>query len=113
MVPLVKPLRFRGSALRDLRDFPEPARREAGYELDRVQNGLMPSDWKPLGSVGRGVQEIRIRDDSGAFRVVYVARLQDAVYVLHCFQKKTQQTRAADLDLASQRYADLIRELAP
>lgn len=107
----MKPLRFRGTALRDLQAFPSAARREAGYQLDRVQNGQAPSDWKPLAAVGQGVQEIRIRDDAGAFRVIYIARLADAIYVLHCFQKKTQKTARADLELAAKRYGDLMKEL--
>ena len=64
-----------------------------------------------MNTVGRGVREIRIRDTAGAFRVLYVAKFDDAVYVLHCFQKKTQKTRKADLDLATQRYRDLLKEL--
>ncbi len=106
-----KPVEFRGSALADLRSFPQAARREAGYQLDRVQRGREPDDWKPINSVGRGVKEIRIRDASGAFRVLYVAKFAEAIYVLHCFQKKTQKTRKADLDLAGQRYRDLLKEL--
>lgn len=107
----MKVLNFRGSALTDLRAFPESARREAGYQLDKVQHGLEPSDWKPMPTVGRGVQEIRVWDEAGAFRVIYVAKFADAVYVLHCFQKKTQKTRKADLETAAQRYADLVKEL--
>lgn len=86
-----KPVEFRGSSLDDLRAFPLAAKREAGHQNDQVQNGREPDDWKPLSIVGRGVKEIRIRDASGAFRVVYLARLADAVYVLHCFQKKTEK----------------------
>ncbi len=107
----MKVLKFHGSALGDLRAFPAAARRDAGYQLDKVQHGLMPSDWKPMPTIGIGVQEIRIRDESGAFRVIYVAKFADAVHVLHCFQKKTQKTSTADLDLAAKRYADLAREL--
>jgi len=107
----MKALMFRGSALDDLRDFPISARREAGYQLDRVQNEQTPTDWKPMATVGKGVQEIRIRDEAGAFRVIYVAKFADAVYVLHCFQKKTQKTGKSDLDLAAKRYADLVKEL--
>jgi phage-related protein len=109
--PDVKFLKFRASSLQDLRDFPETARREAGYQLDRVQNGFEPDDFKPMPEVGSGVQEIRIKDESGIYRVLYVAKFLDAVYVLHCFQKKTQKTAKADIDLASKRYADLLKEL--
>jgi len=107
----MKHLRFRGSALDDLRAFPETARQEAGYQLDKVQNGFEPADWKPMNTVGPGVKELRIRDAAGAFRVIYVAKFADAVYVLHCFQKKTEKTAKADLDLAARRYRDLVKEL--
>jgi phage-related protein len=106
-----KPIEFRGSALEDLRAFPAAARRAAGYQLDRVQRGREPDDWKPMNSVGQGAREIRIRDNKGAFRVLFVAKFEDAVYVLHCFQKKTQKTGKPDLELASQRYRDLVKEL--
>jgi phage-related protein len=106
-----KPVEFRGSALEDLRAFPQAVRREAGYQLDQVQHGREPDDWKPINTVGQGVREIRIRDAARAFRVLYVAKFEDAVYVLHCFQKKAQKTRKADLDLASRRYRDLMKEL--
>ncbi len=107
----MKVLMFRGSALNDLRAFPESARREAGYQLDKVQNEQAPTDWKPMGTVGKGVQEIRIRDEAGAYRVLYVAKFAEAVYVLHCFQKKSQKTSRSDLDLAAKRYSDLVKEL--
>jgi phage-related protein len=107
----MKMLKFRGSALNDLRAFPNSVRREAGYQLDKVQNEQAPSDWKPMATIGKGVQEIRIRDEVGAFRVIYVAKFVDAVYVLHCFQKKTQKTSKTDLDLAVKRYGDLMKEL--
>ncbi|MGA2058343.1 MAG: type II toxin-antitoxin system RelE/ParE family toxin [Bradyrhizobium sp.] len=107
-----KPVEFRGSALDDLRGFPQAARREAGYQLDQIQRGREPDDWKPMNAVGRGVREIRIRDAAGAFRVLYVAKFDDAVYVLHCFQKKTQKTSKADVNLAAQRYRDLLKELS-
>jgi len=74
-----KLVKFLGSALADLRAFPAGARREAGYQRDKVQNSLDPSDGKPMGTVGPGVREIRIREDSGAFRVLYVAKFGDAV----------------------------------
>lgn len=107
----MKVLMFRGGALNDLRACPESARREAGYQLDKVQNEQAPNDWKPMGTVGKGVQEIRIRDEAGAFRIIYVAKFAEAVYVLHCFQKKSQKTSRSDLDLAAKRYNDLVKEL--
>ena len=106
-----KPVEFRASSLDDLRAFPVMARREAGYQIDRVQNGHEPDDWKPMSSIGAGVQEIRIRDAAGAFRVVYVAKFTDAIYVLHCFQKKTMKTSKTDLDFAESRYRELLKEL--
>lgn len=107
-----KPVEFRGSSLDDLRAFPTDARREAGHQIDLVQNGVGPDDWKPMSAtVGPGVKEIRIRDEAGAFRVIYVARFNDAIYVLHCFQKKTAQTSKRDIDLAAKRYRDLKKEL--
>jgi len=107
----VKSVNFRGSSLDDLRSFPLSARREAGYQIDRVQHGQEPDDWKPMPSIGQGVREIRVRDVAGAFRVVYLAKFVDAVYVLHCFQKKTQRTGKPDLDLAESRYRELLKEL--
>lgn len=106
----MKPISFRGNSLDDLRQFPLDARREAGYQIDRVQNGLEPSDWKPMNSVGQGVKEIRIRDADGAFRVIYLAKLADAVHVLHCFQKKSEKTTEADIELARERFRALMGE---
>src|SRR5258705_9183406 len=96
-----KPIEFRGSALDDLRAFPTAAKREAGYQLDQIQQGRNPDDWKPMSSVGQGVYELRIRETNGAFRVIYVAKFASAIYVLHCFQKKTQKTSRDDLALAT------------
>lgn len=88
----------------------ESVRRDAGFQLDKVQRGRDPDDWKPMRSIGPGVKEIRIRDGAGAFRVIYLAILADAVYVLHCFQKKSEQTRNRDIQLARTRYKDLMGE---
>jgi phage-related protein len=99
----LKPIAFLGDALDVVRAFPEGARKEAGVQLHKVQQGLLPSDWKPMRTVGPGVAEIRIHDDAGAFRVVYVATREDAIYVLHAFQKKTQRTTKRDLDLGAAR----------
>ena len=106
----MKPVEFCGDSLTALRDFPQSARREAGFQLDLVQRGLEPNDWKAMNTVGQGVREIRIRDERGAFRVIYVARLKHALYVLHCFQKKSQKTSNMDLELARRRYKELLRE---
>lgn len=111
-MPPSKPVAFLGTSLDDLRAFPPSAKREAGYQIDQVQNGLDPDDWKPMNTVGQGVREIRVRDSEGAFRVIYIAKFADAVYVIHCFQKKTQKTNKADIDLASKRYRDLLQELS-
>lgn len=106
----MKALRFLGSALSDLRAFPETPRRDVGYQLDKVQHGHDPSDWKPMPTVGKGAYEIRVRDETGAFRVIYVAKFADAIYVLHCFQKKTQKTDKTDINIAAKRYGELLRE---
>lgn len=102
-----KPVVWVGTALEDLRTFPEEARRRVGYELHQVQIGLAPSDWKPLSTVGSGVREIRIHV-GGEFRLVYVAKLEEAVYVLHAFEKKTRRSRKRDTDLARSRLAIVL-----
>ena len=107
----MKPMRFMGSAKDDLSAFPKPVRIRAGHELFMVQVGRDPDDWKPMSTVGPGACEIRVRDQAGAFRVIYVARFEDAVYVLHAFQKKSQKTSQADVRLARRRYRD-ARDLA-
>lgn len=99
----MKRLEFLGDSLEQLRNFPEMARKEAGVQLHKVQQGIQPSDWKPMTSVGQGVREIRIRDEAGIFRVLYITKIEDTVYVLHAFQKKTQQMAKRDLDLAATR----------
>jgi phage-related protein len=106
----MKPITFLGDSLEALRAFPQEARRESGFQLDRVQHGLMPENWKPMKSIGPGVSEIRVRAEGGAFRVLYVAIFPEAVYVLHAFQKKTQKTAKADLNLATTRYKALRKE---
>lgn len=103
----MKPVAFCGDSIDALRSFPESAKREAGYQIDKVQHGEEPDDWKPMKSVGGGVKEIRIRDEAGAFRVIYLAKLADAVYVLHCFQKKTARTSERDIRLARKRFKEL------
>lgn len=104
-----KEIRWIGSAYDDLLAFPKNARRQAGFALSKVQAGLEPDDWKPFDDVGAGVKEIRIRDASGAYRVMYVAKFEEAVYVLHCFQKKTQTTSKHDKAVAEARYRAVTR----
>ncbi|MCI8209363.1 hypothetical protein AUC61_07430 [Pseudomonas sp. S25] len=108
----MKPLVFLGDTLEQLRGFPLPAQAIAGFQLDRVQRGIAPEDWKPMASIGAGVREIRVREISGAFRVVYLATLPNAVYVLHAFRKTTQKTANKDITLATLRLGDLIRSRA-
>lgn len=105
-----KPLHFVGSSHEDLKVFPNEARRDAGFNLDAVQRGLEPENWKPMSTVGTSVKEIRVRDPSGAFRVIYLAARPEAVYVLHCFQKKTEKTSARDIDLAKSRFKAIANQ---
>lgn len=102
----MKPLEFVGTSLADLAAFPAEARRSAGFELWQVQNGLMPSDFKPMRAVGTGVYEIRVHR-GGEWRVIYVAARREAVYVLHAFGKKTQATRREDIEIARRRYRQI------
>jgi phage-related protein len=102
-----KSIIFLGDSLKQLRDFPEAARQDMGRELARIQEGRDPLDWKPLPIVGRGVREIRVSDRAGEFRSIYVAKLEDAIYVLHAFQKKSQKAPKRELDLAAKRFRDI------
>ena len=104
----MKPVRFLGDSLIRLRAFPEDARHDAGYQFDKVQRGDQPDDFKPMPIVGKGVEELRVTDATGAYRVIYFARRAEAVYVLHAFQKKTRATTKKDLEIAKMRYAQLL-----
>jgi len=106
----MKDIVFAGTSLKSLRGFPIEAKREAGYQLDKVQHGENPTDWKPMKSIGAGVREIRIKENSGAYRVIYIAKLEEAVYVLHAFQKKTQKTSKADIDTAKRALSSILEE---
>lgn len=112
MIRSVRPVEFCASSRADLQSFPREARREAGFQLFQVQQGFDPDDWKAMEMVGPGVREIRIRDENGIYRVMYVAKFADAVDVLHCFQTKTQKTAPGDIALAKRRYKELVRELS-
>jgi phage-related protein len=105
----MKLITWLGDSLEQVRGFPDDARREAGFELGEVQKGLDPSDWKFMTVVGAGVREIRIHTEN-EYRVMYVAKFAEAVYVLHAFAKKTQQTSKKDIELAGQRYRELVNE---
>ena len=98
-----KPILFIGSSRDDLREFPAEVRKALGAELLRVQNGLIPVDFKPMRDVGKGAYEIRVHLN-GAWRVIYVAKFANAIYVLHAFEKKTQKASQKDLELAKRRY---------
>src|SRR5688572_16991650 len=96
----MKPVYFVGSSREDLRELSEDARETAGYQIFKVQQRKEPDDWKPMPSVGAGVNEIRVWDESGTYRVLYVAKFEDAVYVLHVFEKRSQKTPKGEIQLA-------------
>jgi phage-related protein len=102
----VKPLIWLGSSLEDIRRFSSKARQAVGYQLYKVQNGLEPSDWKPMTSIWMGVKEIRVHTEK-EHRIIYITSFEEAVYVLHAFIKKTAQTPKGDLDLAARRFREL------
>lgn len=106
----MKALKFVGNSRNDLSDFPDEARNVAGFELWQVQLGYMPSDFKPMPTVGVGAYEVRIKV-GGEWRVIYVAKHSDAVYVLHCFHKTTPRTAKADIDIAARRYKQIENSL--
>jgi phage-related protein len=99
-----KPLQWVGGSLAELRAFPADARRRAGYQLRRLQQGLLPDDWKPMTTVGPGVAEIRVHEGT-EHRVFYLAKFEEAIYVLHAFEKRSRQTPAAAIELARRRLA--------
>lgn len=102
--PPLRPIVWVGSAFDDLLSFPEAIRKDAGFQLHRLQAGLEAADWKPMTEIGKGVAEVRLQNGSGAFRIIYLARFEEAVYVLHCFVKKTQQTSKHDKRIAQARF---------
>lgn len=105
----VKPIFWLGDSRKVIQAFPGDARREAGHQLDKVQHGLAPDDWKPLAAIGLAVNEIRIHAEN-EYRILYVAKFAEAVYVLHAFAKKTRQTAQQDIGLATHRYRQLLNE---
>lgn len=105
----MKKIIWQGSSYDDVVAFPADAKRAAGYQLNKVQLGEEPNDWKPMSTIGMGVREIRIKEASGAFRVIYVANIENNIYVLHAFQKKTQKTSQHDIHLAQNRFKAIKR----
>jgi phage-related protein len=103
-----KQLSWLGDSLDQVKTFSDEAKRSAGHQLGLVQSGLDPEDWKPMETVGSGVKEIRIRFEK-SYRVLYVAKFSEAVFVLHAFVKKTPKTSKKDIDLGTQRYKALIK----
>ena len=105
----MKAIDWRGTSLNAVRRFTEDGRKQAGYQLYRVQSGLEPEEWKPMTIVGAGVREIRVHTKN-EFRIIYVATFEEAVYVLHAFQKKTRKTSKHDLEVARLRFKLLVNE---
>ncbi|MGI0120325.1 type II toxin-antitoxin system RelE/ParE family toxin [Zooshikella sp. RANM57] len=104
----MKRLKFVGKSKDALKWFPEAARQQAGYQLHLVQKGEEPYDWKPMTTVGKGVKEIRIKEGE-QYRIIYIAKLEDAVYVLHAFKKKTQKTSQHDIEIARNALKEILR----
>lgn len=105
----MKPIEFLGDSLKVIREFPVEARQTAGYQLRRVQEGKLPEDFKPMPEIAIGVEEIRVRVSSGIFRVIYTARLEDKIYVLHAFPKKTRETLTREKQVARKRFKQIMR----
>ena len=99
---------FEGDTLALIRQFPTIVKQQAGYEIDRVQRNKDPGTWKPFSSIDKGVREIRIQED-GQFRIIYIAKFDDKVHVLHVFKKKSQKTRQLDIDIAKRRLKVVIK----
>jgi phage-related protein len=104
-----KPIDWIGTSRDDICSFPDEAKRKVGFELRKIQQGEEPTDFKPMSIVGKGVQEIRIRTDD-AYRIFYVAKFEECIYVLHAFQKKTQKTAKSDIELGQKRYLQMLKE---
>ncbi len=104
-----KSIKWLGNSLDELRSWPTAVTQDVGAELLAIQEGRDPSDWKPIPIIGAGVKELRIADSNNQYRVVYLAKFMEAIYVLHAFEKKTQKTSPRDLNLAEKRYKELTK----
>ncbi len=103
----IKDIEFLGDSLEVIRNFNKETKRDIGLQLDYIQNGLEPDDWKPMASIGLGVKEIRVRNAFGAFRTVYIIKKRSSIFVLHAFEKKTQKTPKKEIDLAKERFKQI------
>jgi phage-related protein len=103
-----KPIYWIGTSREDIRDFPEEAKRKAGFQLRAIQKGEKPDDFKPIPIIGKGTEEIRIWTGE-TYRIFYVARFEEAIYVLHAFGKKTQKTSKKEIELGQKRYQQMIQ----
>lgn len=99
---------FEGNTLKTIRQLPDDVRHRSGYEIDRIQRGKEPENWKPFSTIGQGAREIRIQVDR-QYRIIYIAKFEDKVHVLHVFEKKTQKTRKSDIEIAKNRLKEVIR----
>ncbi len=103
----MKRIQWLGDSYQIIKAYPTYVRQEIGYNLDKIQRGLEPFDWKPMESIGKGVKEIRIHENN-EYRVLYVAKFEEAIYVLHSFVKKTQKTARKDIALGQKRYVEML-----
>lgn len=103
----MKTLHWVGDSRSVIKEFAVEARQLSGYQLDRLQRGEMPHDWKPMPSIGAGVNEIRVHAGN-EYGIIYIAKFAEAIYVLHAFQKKGRKTATRDVELATQRYRALL-----
>ena len=106
---IIKQVVFEGNSLKTIKEFPAIARQRIGFEIDRTQRGMEPLNWKPMPTISTGVREIRIQVGL-QYRIIYIAKFDDKVHVLHAFQKKTQKTPRADIALAKKRMMDVARK---
>jgi phage-related protein len=107
-----KQIKWCGSSKKDISAFPDDAREDAGHQLYLVQEGEEPRRWRSMSTVGPGVREIKVDGADGTYRVFYVASFESAIYVLHAFQKTTEQTAQSDIELGRKRYKQAKAEEA-
>ena len=104
----MKNIIFIGQSKNIIKSFPQAAKRNTGYQLDKIQNGKEPSDWKPVNTIGTGVREIRIKDKEGIYRVIYISKFKQSIYVLHAFKKKARKTSKHDIDVVKTAYKIML-----